>query len=70
MANGFTTVIGILLLVGIVLIVRYILKHGSKKASSCNGNCGSCGMGCMSAYSSERAQFEESMKERREKQMY
>lgn len=62
MANGATTLIAIGLLVLIVLIVRFILKHGSAQNGGCSGNCGSCGMGCTSAFSPERKQFEDAMR--------
>ncbi|PNH18219.1 hypothetical protein B6K86_09665 [Lachnospiraceae bacterium] len=65
MANGATTLIAIGLLVLIVLIVRFILKHGSAQNGGCSGNCGSCGMGCTSAFSPERKQFEDAMRSQR-----
>ncbi|MGP1349425.1 MAG: FeoB-associated Cys-rich membrane protein [Stomatobaculum sp.] len=61
MTNGFTTLIGITLLILIVLAIRFVLKHGSGRQGSCGGNCGSCGMGCTSAFSPERRQFEAAM---------
>ena len=65
MPNAFTTMIGILLLVLIILAVRYILMHGSRKGGGCTGDCGGCGMGCASRFSPERKQFEEIMKNRK-----
>ncbi len=61
MTSGVTTLIGILLLVLIVLIVRFILMHGSRKGGGCTGNCGSCGVGCMSRFSPEKKKFDEIM---------
>ena len=66
MTNWFTTLIGILILVAIVLIIRYILMHGSHTASGCTGNCGTCGMGCASKYSAEAKRFEEIMNGKKE----
>jgi len=63
MTNGFTTLIGIGLLILIVLCIRFILKHGSKTASGCTGNCGSCGIGCMSRFSPEKKDFDKVMKQ-------
>lgn len=63
MTNGFTTAIGILLLILIVLAIRYILMHGSKKNAGCTGSCSTCGIGCMSRYSMERDKFERVMRE-------
>lgn len=65
MTNAFTTLIGILLLVLIILAVRYILMHGSRKGGGCTGDCGGCGMGCASRFSPERKQLEEIMKNRK-----
>ena len=65
MTNAFTTMIGILLLVLIVLAVRYILMHGSRKGGGCTGDCSGCGMGCASRFSPERKQIDEIMKNRK-----
>lgn len=65
MTNAFTTMIGILLLVLIILAVRYILMHGSRKGGGCTGDCSGCGMGCASRFSPERKQFDEIMKNRK-----
>ena len=47
MTNGYTITIAILLLVLIVLIVRFILMHGSPKTPSCDGNCFGCNNRCL-----------------------
>ena len=49
--NIYTTIIGIVILVLIILAVRYILMHGSRKSGRCTGDCGGCGMGCASRFS-------------------
>ena len=61
MTNGYTITIAILLLVLIVLIVRFILMHGSPKTPSCDGNCFGCTVGCGSRFSPEKKQFDEIM---------
>ena len=61
MTNGYTITIAILLLVLIVLIVRFILMHGSPKTPSCDGNCFGCAVGCASRFSPEKKQFDEIM---------
>ena len=62
MTNGYTITIAILLLVLIVLIVRFILMHGSPKTPACDGNCFGCAVGCASRFSPEKKQFDEIMK--------
>jgi len=62
--NVYTALLALAILIGIVLITRYILQHGSHQHSTgCSGNCGSCGMGCMSSYSSEKKDFDRIMGE-------
>ncbi|WP_314821735.1 hypothetical protein [Stomatobaculum longum] len=62
--NAYTALLALAILVGIVLITRFILKHGSHQHNTgCSGNCGSCGMGCMSSYSSEKKDFDRIMGE-------
>ena len=62
--NAYTALLALAILVGIVLITRFILKHGSHQHSTgCSGNCGSCGMCCMSSYSSEKKDFDRIMGE-------
>ena len=56
-----------LFLVLIILAVRYILMHGSRKSGRCTGDCGGCGMGCASRFSPEKRQFDEIMKNRKKK---
>ena len=62
MTNGFTTFIGIMILVLIVLCIRYILKHGHSSTPGCAGrDCASCGMGCASRFSPEKKDFDRIM---------
>ena len=58
MANGYTSLLAIAILVGIVLITRFILKNGSRQSNACNGNCSCCGVGCMSSFSPEKKDFD------------
>ena len=62
--NAYTALLALAILIGIVLITRFILKHGSHQHSTgCCGNCGSCGAGCTSSFSSEKKDFDRIMGE-------
>ena len=62
--NIYTTLLALAILMGIVLITRFILRHGSHQHSTgCCGNCGSCGAGCTSSVSSEKKDFDRIMGE-------
>ena len=62
--NIYTTLLALAILMGIVLITRFILRHGSHQHSAgCCGNCSSCGAGCTSSFSSEKKDFDRIMGE-------
>ena len=62
--NIYTTLLALAILMGIVLITRFILRHGSHQHSTgCCENCGSCGAGCTSSFSSEKKDFDRIMGE-------